>query len=203
MKKLVLFTTLAMTLVTGSAMATMMTLSISPDTTPTQTALQMQATDVMSPMSVNLNDGEGVDFTAFFLGTGEACVNGDELVSSAWTVVWSGTFGTESFGGETSVSTIGTFSAGGFYQGLYFSGGNDIFHFSEGDLSITLYEASVSYPFFQGPNGPGDGGTFVTGTASFTANGGGAPVPEPATMLLFGTGLLGLIGFGHTRKKKV
>lgn len=33
-------------------------------------------------------------------------------------------------------------------------------------------------------------------------NGGTAPVPEPATMLLFGTGLLGLVGVRLRKKKK-
>ena len=45
-------------------------------------------------------------------------------------------------------------------------------------------------------------GDFYLDQSTLVADGATAPVPEPATMLLLGTGLLGLVAFGRKRFKK-
>ena len=52
-------------------------------------------------------------------------------------------------------------------------------------------------------SGTWDSGAKALSHATLYARGGGSePVPEPATMLLFGTGLVGLVGFRVRKKKK-
>ncbi len=47
------------------------------------------------------------------------------------------------------------------------------------------------------------GGDFIFNTATLTAEGpDSAPIPEPSTMLLFGTGILSLVGFSRRRSSK-
>lgn len=65
---------------------------------------------------------------------------------------------------------------------------------------------TVSFTWLGGGAGPGsqyfevyDGLTWSILEDGFTSSG-AAPIPEPATMLLFGTGLVGLIGFGIRKK---
>ena len=67
---------------------------------------------------------------------------------------------------------------------------------------------NVSFVWLGGSFGPGsqffevyDGVTWSVLEDGFTATG-AAPVPEPATMFLFGTGLVGLIGAGKMKKIK-
>ena len=69
------------------------------------------------------------------------------------------------------------------------------------DLSSGFVSGINTIDFYVEGNAVTDG--FALKTKSFTANGAGAnPVPEPATMLLFGIGIAGFIVSGFRRKQK-
>ena len=76
------------------------------------------------------------------------------------------------------------------------SGPTEIFNYSGG----TGVDAG-NYLVFTYTNWNTINGSVLTGF-DFTANGGANPVPEPSTMLLLGSGLAGLAGYGRRRFKK-
>jgi hypothetical protein len=68
-------------------------------------------------------------------------------------------------------------------------------------ITLTLSETLPGSGFYLTHWDPdSDSGFYFSSSLDISDNGGGDPVPEPATMLLFGTGLAGL--FGYSRKKR-
>ena len=109
---------------------------------------------------------------------------------------------------QVSGSAVGTLTPGGSY-GWYWDWGwqwDDTPSVSTFDISSTFSSWSTGDPL--GITIVADGafgdGFLQLDTSTFNLNyeNGTAPVPEPSTILLMGTGLLGIIGFGRKRFNK-
>jgi hypothetical protein len=158
------------------------------------TASVAQAVPTTWTDSIDWNPDTYVSWWAtetFFLDLGnDGYVAGMEIDDYTLTVNLYDDGGRRDFGETGVITTLGgitSFSMGSNTQGWGFLGELDI----EDDGTLNVAVTSFW-------------GDFYLDSASLVANGddGTAPVPEPTTMLLFGTGLLGLVGYSRKKRQK-
>jgi hypothetical protein len=145
-----------------------------------------------------LNEGESKTFLFARIGTHEDWINDDDLVPSDITAYID--FDVPDITGEIPGTTVGFAGSFHFFQGWSLVWEDvDPIEFGIGGLfSLELTDASYRSGLWLGPDGL-CGNAYANVYATVTLEKAPSPIPEPATMLLLGSGLIGLATFG--RKK--
>jgi len=146
-----------------------------------------------------LNEGESKTFLFARIGTHEDWINDDDLVPGDITayVDFANPDVTEAIHGET----VGFAGFLHFFQGwnLIWDDAHTISFPGEGEFTLDLSDASFVSGFWFGPDGL-CGNAYANVYATVTLDKAPNPIQEPATMLLLGSGLIGL---GFLGRKKL
>ena len=176
----------------GTAMATTFTLdSYTVNFRDQDPGLVLYANNILSePSTADLTVGQSYTFDLFSIGTTEHYVNWDDRAEYAISVDFD--FAAPSDINESIVGeSDGHWRMVGDDFGTVDWNNPATFSYGNGGLfTIALSDVSFGTP----------GSATVTATLDFVSD--SAPVPEPATILLMGAGLLGLVGYKRKRFSK-
>ena len=151
-------------------------------------------------MVFSLNEGESKTFHFARIGTHEDWINDDDLEPS--TITASIDFDVPDITGEIPGTTVGFAGFFHFFQGwsLVWENENvDPIEFGDGGVfSLELTDACYRSGLWLGPDGL-FGNAYANVYATVTLDKAPNPIQEPATMLLLGSGLIGLGFLGRKR----
>jgi hypothetical protein len=156
----------------------------------TDPGLVLYSNPILSePASFNLNVGQSTTFALFRIGTDESTVNwGEDTVSKDISVSFD--FSTPDVTNSIEGTTRGAWFLFWDYGTVDWENPASFYFGNGGLFTISLCDVDFGVP----------GSAIVNATLKYDRA--SAPVPEPATLLLLGSGLLGAAGLRRRNRKK-